>query len=218
MPDGATIHQIRDQLPPALSWTYRHDDAEIAVTLGLGHCWPDVLVIVEQRGTGLRVAGQFGDDGHLRQFTVETTSDEADITTAVLRRPTLAALRAWHKVSRERIRQILDGVPEESIVFDGCDAAAAMRVLAYAAGQTAAPRRHRGTRLDDLIREVAGAYRDCVAAGDKHPRVTLAEAFGLGHAHVGRLLTAARRERNGQSPHLGPARRGVAGEAEPMHR
>ena len=216
--DAASIQEIRDRLPPMKSWTYTHDGAAMAITVAYGHCWPDILVIVGQSGTGLRATGLFGEDGRCRQFTVETSTDEADITSAVLRRPVLGTLRGWHEVGREVGRQLLAGVPEENIVIDGHDATAAMRILMYDASRARVPQRHRGARREDLIREVARAYKVAVEVGDPAPRKTLADAFGLSRAHIGRLLVAARRERDGRPPLLGPARRGRAGETRPLGR
>lgn len=211
--EADNLQEVRDRLPEVKTWTYEHDGAQMAVSLALGHCWPDVLVIVEQPESGLRTAGLFGEDDRLVRFTIEVVGEDADITSAALRRPMLGTLRSWHRVGREVARQILAGVPAESIAFDGRDATAAMRELMYADGRAIEPKRHRGAKRETLIRSVASGYRRLVEGGDPHPRIALAETLGLSEAHIGRLLTAARRERNGQPALLGPALRGKAGEA-----
>jgi len=212
-----------ERLPPDLRWVYTHEGSTMAITVGYGPSWPEILVIVQQRGTGLRIAGQFGEDGRIRQFMIETTDGEPtrdddvtghpDITAAVLRRPVLGTLREWHAVGREAARQLLSGVPQEKIIVNGVSADEAMRILMAASGRTTASQRARGARREALIRAVAKAYRVAVGAGDRAPRVTLAEEFGLSHAHIGKLLTAARCERKGAPAVLGPAIKGRAGEA-----
>lgn len=69
-----------------------------------------------------------------------------------------------------------------------------------------------GAAREDLLRQVAAAYKEAVERGDPKPRVTLALQFGYSAAHIGRLLVEARRPRNGRPPLLGPAAPGKAGE------
>jgi hypothetical protein len=204
---------IRDSLPISKGWRYAHDGAVVDVTVHYGHCWPEIAVIIQQRGTGVRASGQFAADGHLRIFTFEATDDAVEVTPAMLRRlPAVRALQQWQTIGREVARQILDSIPEQEIRIDGLSATEALRILTAAARNTPEPRRRRGSSREELIREVAQAYREAVAGGDPAPRATLADRFGYSRAHIGRLLVAARRTRSGQPPLLGPAQRGKAGE------
>jgi hypothetical protein len=213
MTTDANLQSIRDQLPPAKSWTYTHDSGTTDITVACGHCWPEVLVVVEQRGTGLRISGQFAADGRLRQFTIETTRDGVEVTAAALRRlPAIRSLRQWEEVGRAVAAQILDGVPDSQIVIDGRSPTEALRMLASAAGRAPRAQRRRGADREELIREVAQAYREAIAAGDQAPRAALAQQFGYSRAHIARLVGAARQPRNGQPPLLGLAQHGKAGE------
>jgi hypothetical protein len=182
----------------------------VSVTLGL--IWPAIQVDILVHGTGLRTTGAFADDGRLHRLTIDTTNGTAEITAADLRKASLIrSLKQWEIVGRGYARQILVGVPEPEIAIDGLDATQALRSLAWSPRQRPV-QRARGGRREDLLREVADAYRQAVADGDPAPRTTLASRFGYSPAHIGRLLVAARRERDGQPPILGPAVRGKAGE------
>lgn len=215
MTDAGDIWKIRTELE-SMSWYYSHDGAVMDVIIWYVECWPGLQIQVAQRGSGLFTEGQFAADGRLTRFSVEASGDQAEIDWGVLRRPALRTLRALEPVGREVARQFLAGVPKHEIVINGLDATEAMRMLMQSAGRSAAPQRKLGRDREDLIRAVAGAYRVAVEAGDEHPRQTLAAAYHYTPAHIGRLLVAARRERNGQPPVLGAALRGKAGETTPV--
>jgi len=217
--DPAQLWQIRGQLPPAKSWRYTHDGQATDVTVALGSTWPAVQVQIQVRGTGLRTIGDFAGDGRLHRLTIETTeaaetaNEAIEITTTELRKPSLLrSLKQWEVVGRGYARQILAGVPEHEIKIDGLTATQALRALAWSPRQRPV-KRARGGRREELLRHVVAEYRQLVADGDPAPRTTLASKFGYSPAHVGRLLVAARRERDGQPPLLGPALRSKAGEA-----
>jgi hypothetical protein len=218
--DAARLWQIRDQLPPAKSWQYTHDGQATDVTVALGATWPAIRVEILVHGTGLRTIGDFAGDGRLHRLTIETTtetttettSDAIEISVADLRKASLlGSLKQWEVVGRRYAHQILDGVPEREISVDGLSATQALRALAWSPRQRPV-KRARGSRREDLLRQVADAYREAIDDGDPAPRTTLATRFGYSPAHIGRLLVAARRERNGQPPLLGPAHPGRAGE------
>jgi len=78
--------------------------------------------------------------------------------------------------------------------------------------------RLRGAAAEELLQQVADAYREAIAAGDPSPRNTLASRFSYTNAHVGRLLVLARRPRDGRPPLLGPARPGPARPERPSRR
>jgi hypothetical protein len=201
----------RDRLPVARYWEYEHDGQITDVTAGLGAAWPDVLVRIAPRGRGIQVEGEFTRDGRLRRLEFTATGD-GEVVSADLRRPSIVrALKAWEVAAREAARQILAGVPPRETVIDARTPAEALRALMSGAGREPGTRR-RGADAEELLRQVAAAYRETVAAGDPRPRETLAARFGYTNAHIGRLLTRARRPRNGQPPLLGPARPGKAGE------
>jgi hypothetical protein len=209
---GDDLYAIRDRLD-LKTWTYSHNGRATDVTVSY-HCWPEVTVIIHSRGSGFRAAGVFAPNGRLRSVAFDAIHDQAEITTAVLRQlPAVRVLKSWEVVGREVARQILAGVPEDEIVIDGIGPTEALRMLVSAADRTPATRR-RGAQREDLIRQVAEAYREAVDSGDPKPRATLAARFGYSGAHVGRLLVDARRTRDGQQALLGPALRGRAGEAQ----
>jgi hypothetical protein len=204
----------RDQLPVARYWEYEHDGQIADVTLGLGACWPEVLVRISPRGSGIQIEGEFTAAGHLRRLEF-TAAEGGEVVQSDLRRASVVrALKSWEVVAREVARQILAGVPVRETVFDARTPTEALRVLMYAAGRQPGSRR-RGGEAEELLRQVAAAYRAALVAGDPSPRETLAARFGYTNAHIGRLLTQARRARGGQPPLLGPARPGKAGEVTP---
>ena len=89
----------------------------------------------------------------------------------------LHALKEWEIVSRRVATQSLSGSPLNKAVFDARTSAEALRILDQA------ERRHRPRRIrrrgerEELIREVAAAYREEVAASNSRPRVALAKRF-----------------------------------------
>jgi hypothetical protein len=204
----------RERLPVARNWEYEHDGRITDVTLGLGACWPEVLVRIVPRGSGIQIEGEFTAAGRLRRLEFTATGD-GEVAPADLRRASvMRALKSWEIVAREVARQILAGVPVRETVFDARTPTEALRGLMHAAGRESGSRR-RGADAEQLLGQVAAAYREAVAAGDPSPRKTLAARFGYTNEHIGRLLTQARKPREGRPPLLGPARPGKAGETAP---
>lgn len=214
--DAEDLWASWEKLGEGRIWTYEHEDARMVVRVDYDNWWPGLRVSIGQQGAATRAIGEFAPDGRLLRLTFELADESvgaAEITAAAQRQPVLGALRAWHLVGREVARKILAGEPPESIAIDGRNATEALRILRHAGGWTPEPQRWRGARREARIRSIASAYREMVAAGEKHPRALLAGTYGLTEDHVGKLLGAARRERNGQPAVLGPALPGRAGEA-----
>jgi hypothetical protein len=209
----------RDRLADAnasmLGWTgsIRGTGRAVAVDILLGGYWPEIAVRLRIGPSGpIQVSGVFNSAGRLHLVQFEGVDDH-EITTADLRwGGILHALKEWEIVGRQVATQILNGVPLDKAVFDAQTPAEALRILDQA-GRRQRPRkiRRRGER-EELIRQVAAAYREEVAAGNSRPRVALAERFGYTPQHIGALLVEARKPRNGQPPLLGPAQPGKAGE------
>jgi|HubBroStandDraft_3_1064219.scaffolds.fasta_scaffold53056_2 hypothetical protein len=206
------VWQEREQLPVQLAWDYEHAGGIMTVALAFGHCWPSLVVSLHQHGSGLRTHGEFDEDGRLTRIQTEAFGDVV-ISAAVLRRPMIAALREWEAVGRQIARQILAGVPEREVTFEGLSATRALRILLGPSSGPRPPQRKRGQLREHLIAEVARAYRAAVAAGDPAPIPGIAAAFAYSQPHIRRLVGDARRPRNGRPPLLGPALRGKAGEA-----
>lgn len=208
-PDPAEIWTGRHRLPAVRWHTYTHDGRITDVALRLGENWPDVTVVIVPRGLDIKIEGRFRADGRLRHLAF--TAD--DVVPADLRRPAvIRTLREWHVVAREAARQILAGVPEPDVTIDLGGPAEALRSLVY--GQRRKPgTRKRGPDSEQLLADLADAYRQAVAAADPAPRRTLAARFGYSPAHIGHLLMQARQPRPGRPPLLGPAIRGKPGEA-----
>jgi hypothetical protein len=174
--------------------------------------------VLRVRGAPTQALADFAEDGRMVRLTIECSTargediSRAEINARDLRQTALLrSLRQWHDVGREVARQILAGVPEREIAINGQSATEALRSLAFSSGNADA-RAARGARREDLLRAVADAYREAVAAGNQQPRVALAARFGYTPAHIGKLLVAARRPRGGLPPLLGPAASGKAGE------
>lgn len=207
-----TEHQAERDRLPVMKWlVYDHDGQTTDVMLLLGQHWPEVQIKLVPRGQGIAMSGTFRADGTLRLVELEA-DDDAEITVAQMRPSALVgALKEWNAVSREMAEQILEDRPAEEVSFYPKAATDALRLLTYQAPRKRAVRK-RGADAELLIREVVDAYREALAAGDPSPRKTLADRFGYSNEHIGRLLTQARRPRNGRPPLLGPAHTGRAGE------
>jgi hypothetical protein len=207
------IWQIRDKLPPALTWEYAHNGQVSDITVGLAHAWPAIRVVIQVRGASIQHTGEFDDHGRLTSLTINAAVG-AEVTPADLRQAAvIRSLKRWEVMAREAGRQILDGIPAKDVVLNAADAAEALRSLAYSTSARRPRKRARGPHREELLRQVAAAYQDAITAGDPAPRQTIAAQFGVSPGHVGRLLVAARRPRDGQPPLLGPAISGKAGEA-----
>lgn len=209
------IYEVRDLLPVNRVFTYEHHGRRDQVQLPLGTYWPESHVRIHPEGSNVEVRGTFSTTGRLRELEFVTVTDRAEVTTADLRMTAvIRALREWHKVGQEITSQVLSGVPVERTVIDAASPTEALRMLS----NTARPRaqeRLRGPAQEELLREVAAAYKEITAQvpPDPKPRVTLALRFGYSPAHIGRLLMQARRPRHGLPPLLGPAQPGKAGES-----
>lgn len=207
-----TEHQDERDRLPVMKWlVYDHDGQTTDVMLLLGQHWPEVQVKLVPRGQGIAMSGTFRPDSALRLVELEA-DDDAEITTAQIRPSALVvALKEWNAVAREMAEQILENRPAEEVSFYPKAATDALRRLTYQAPRKRTVRK-RGTDAEQLIQEVVDAYREALVSGDPSPRKTLAERFSYSNEHIGRLLTQARRSRNGRPPLLGPARAGKAGE------
>jgi len=123
------------------------------------------------------------------------------------------SLKEWEIVGRTIGQQILAGTPPEKAVFDARSPTEALRILSHSTSSQRKPRKiRRGGEQDELLRQIANAYRAELDAGNARPRLKLAAEFGYTVQHIGWLLSQARKPRNGQPPLLGPARPGKAGE------
>jgi len=213
MPPDLDIYEVRDRLPVNRVFTYEHNGRRDKVQLPLGSYWPEGHVRIQPNGSDVEVRGTFSATGRLREVEFVALVDRAEVTTAHLRMPAIIkALTAWHAVGQAIASQVLKGTPVERTVIDATTPTEALRMLSFATAKPRAHARLRGAAREDLLRQVAAAYKEAVERGDPKPRVTLALQFGYSAAHIGRLLVEARRPRNGQPPLLGPAAPGRAGE------
>lgn len=213
MPPDRDIYEVRDLLPVNRVFTYEHGGRRDKVQLPLGTYWPEGHVRIQPHDSEIEVRGTFSPTGRLREVEFVTLADRAEVTTADLRMPAIIkALSAWHAVGQAIASQILNGVPVERTIIDATTPTEALRMLSFAAAKPRGQARRRGLAHEDLLRQVAAAYKEAVERGDPKPRVTLALQFGYSAAHIGRLLVEARRSRNDQPPLLGPAAPGKAGE------
>jgi hypothetical protein len=181
----------------------------------LGQAWPEVHVRIQPHQSDIEYQGAFSPTGRLYGLGLIAVVDSAEVTTADLRRSAIIrALKEWEIVGRKIAQQILAGVPPEKAVFDARSPTEALRMLS----QSSAPSRRkagnvrRGADQEELLRQVADAYRAQLKAGNPRPRLQLAADFGYTVEHIGWLLSKARRPRDGRPPLLGPARPGKAGE------
>lgn len=195
------------------SWFHDHDGRTDEVWVVLAVEWPKVQVRIRPHGRDVAVWGNFSSTGRLEQVAFQATADHAEVSTADLRwAAVIRSLKEWEIVAREIARQVLAGKEPDEAVFDARKPTEALRILSQSSSQRRRKTVRRGAEFEQLLRDIARAYREAVAAGDPKPRVTLAAQFGYSNAHVGWLLTQARKSRRGRPPLLGPARPGKAGE------
>lgn len=207
------VYAVRDQLPVVLGWEYEHDGRTDMVRVGLGSHWPEIMVGIRPNRGAIEVRGTFSTTDRLRELEFSAVTDSAEVTAADLRwSGAVRALREWASVGRELTDQIRAGKSPDQTVFDAHTPTEALRILSQSAVRRRPSAIRRGPAFEQLLREVADAYRAAIDAGDPKPRVTLAARFGYSNAHIGWLLTQARKSRNGRSPLLGPAQPGKAGE------
>lgn len=175
--------------------------------------WPDVIVTVRTPGQDTSISAVIRPDGVVKSVTVDTENDTG-VTGTVLKGPAIiSVMKQANGVARDLAEQIISGTDITKAKVDAKPMTDAIRTLFY----EPTPKRESGTRrtgadLENMIRLVAEGYREAVDAGDPKPRVTLAERFEYTPEHIGRLLTLARKPRNGKPPLLGPAAPGKAGE------
>ena len=206
------IWQTRERLPVEQSWDHVHDGRTDRVRVGLGAYWPEVHVRIRPHGSDVEVRGTFSPTGRLREVEFVALADHAEVGTADLRwSGAIRALREWEAVGREITSQILAGRTPAETVIDARTPTEALRILSQSAQRRPAAIR-RGPAFEQLLRDIAEDYRQAVNEGDPRPRVSLAAKYGYSVAHVGWLLTQARKPRNGRPPLLGPAHPGRAGE------
>jgi hypothetical protein len=206
------IWETRDRLPVEQSWDHVHDGRTDRIRVGLGAYWPEVHVRIQPHGSDVEIRGTFSPTGRLREVEFVALADHAEVATADLRwSGAIRALREWEAVGREITSQILGGKKPNETVFDASTPTEALRILSQSAQRRRAAVR-RGPAFEQLLRDIADDYRRAVQEGDPKPRVTLAAKYGYSVAHVGWLLTQARKPRNGRPPLLGPAHPGRAGE------
>jgi hypothetical protein len=175
--------------------------------------WPDVSVTMRTPDQKTAISAVIRPDGSVRSVSVDADSG-SDITGAVLKGPAiLSAMKQANGVARDLAEQIISGTDITKTVVDAKPMTDAIRTLFYEpTPKRESGRRRTGADLENMIRLVAEGYREAVAAGDPKPRVTLAKRFEYSAEHIGRLLTEARKPRNGKPPLLGPAAPGKAGE------
>ena len=197
------------------SWYHDHDGRTDTVRVVLGAVWPEIHVRIQPHRSDIEYQGAFSPTGRLYALGLAAVVDSAEVTTADLRRPAIVrALKEWEIVGRKIAQQYLTGTPPEKVVFDARSPTEALRMLS----QSSAPSRRkagnirRGAEQEELLRQVADAYRAQLRAGNPRPRLQLAADFGYTVPHIGWLLGQARKPRNGRPPLLGPARPGKAGE------
>jgi hypothetical protein len=211
------IWAVRDQLPVEQSWYHDHDGRTDLVRVALSAAWPEIHVRIQPHRSDIDFRGVFSSTGRLREVELVALVDRVEVTTADLRRAALVrALKEWEIVGRTVAQQILAGTPPEKAVFDARSPTEALRALSQSSSSSSSqhkPRKiRRGGEQEELLRQVAAAYRAEIKAGNPKPRLKLAADFDYTVEHIGWLLSQARKPRNGQPPLLGPARPGKAGE------
>lgn len=209
------LNAIKDRLPPARMFIYEHEGKMTGVTVNLAATWPEICVQITPNASDLEVRGYFRENGALRLIEIESRDPNGEVTAADLRNlSSVRTLKSWEIVGRELARQYLAGVEVPEI--DARTPTAALRQLSHEASKhaptTTVAKGKRGAAVELRLRQVVDAYREAVAAGDPHPRQTVATKFGYSGEHVGRLLSQARKPRDGRPPLLGPATPGKAGE------
>jgi hypothetical protein len=199
---------------PEIAWTYQRGAHVDLVRVGLVPFWPELRVWYRPDNSPFIYLGTFSSTGRLRQMEIETVGDADEISAPDLRRPgVVRALREWAAAGRHTAEQLIRGVPLDKTVIDAKSPAEALRMVDQADARRRPARVRRGGEHEALIRQVAAAYKEEVAAGNSRPRIALARRFGYTPEHIGALLVKARKPRDGQPPLLGPTRPGKAGEA-----
>lgn len=211
------IWAARDKLPVERSWYHDHDGRTDLVRVALGAVWPQIHVRIRPHRSDIEYQGAFSATGRLYALGLEAVVDSAEVTTADLRRSAIVrALKEWEIVGRRIAEQYLAGTPPEKVVFDTRSPTEALRMLSQPAtgrGSRSTSRKiRRGGDHDELLRQIAAAYKAELRAGNPRPRLKLAADFGYTVPHIGWLLSQARKPLRGQPPLLGPARPGKAGE------
>jgi len=205
--EAQAIYDAQEMLQEAwMSWILERDGDAITASFALQK-WPDVTVELSPCGPAPVIAGVFSEDGTLRQLQFDASYRPRGVQASDLRHmPAVSSLKAWEVAAREYGRQILAGVPKESIVFDTTSPAAALESLSRSVRRKPGARARAAAAHEALLRRVASAYEE--AAGSRAPRKVVAERLGYSAAHVSRLLAEARRPRDGRPPLLGPGRAG----------
>jgi len=210
LPGPCATAPQRNRLPAVRTWAYEYDGCITDVTVTLASTWPEVIVSIVPRGQGLTIEGQFTADGGLRRLAF--TAGRGEVGSADLRTPAICTLRECAAIARDAAWKILAGVLDPAAPIDTRAPAEALRSLIH--GTPRKPRtRNRAANTEQLLSEIAYAYRQAVNAGDRAPRQTLADRFGYSPSHIARLIGQARKPRPGRPPLLGPAMRGKPGEA-----
>jgi len=198
---------------PEVAWTYRHGSHVDLVRVALLPFWPELRVWYRPDRGPIIYLGTFSPTGRLRQMEIETAGDDAEISAADLRRPgVIRVLREWAVAGRRVAEQLTRGVPLDKTVIDAKSPTEALRMVDQAEARRRPAKVRRGSEHEDLIRQVAEAYKEEIAAGNSRPRIALARRFNYTPEHIGALLVKARKPRNGEPPLLGPTRPGKAGE------
>jgi hypothetical protein len=198
---------------PEVAWTYRHGTHVDLVRVGLVPFWPELRVWYRPDHSPVIYLGTFSSTGRLRQMEIETVGDSDEVSAADLRRPgVIRVLREWAVAGRRAAEQLIKGVPLDKTVIDAKSPTEALRMVDQAEARRRPAKVRRGSEHEDLIRQVAAAYKEEIAAGNSRPRIALAKRFNYTPEHIGALLVKARKPRNGEPPLLGPTRPGKAGE------
>lgn len=215
---GLDINEQQDRIVdnaggPEIAWTYQHGTHVDLIRVALVPFWPELRVWYRPDRGPLIYLGTFSSTGRLRQMEVEALDDSVEISAADLRRPGIVrVLREWAVAGRHAAEQLIRGVPLDKTVIDAKSPTEALRMVDQAESRKRPAKVRRGSEHEELIRQVAAAYKEEIAAGNSRPRVALARRFGYTPEHIGALLVMARKPRNGQPPMLGPTRPGKAGE------
>jgi hypothetical protein len=198
---------------PEVAWTYRHGSHVDVVRVGLVPFWPELRVLYQPDRSAVRYVGTFSSTGRLRQMEIETVGDSVEISAADLHRPgVMRVLREWAAAGRHVAEQLVRGLTLDKTVIDAKSPTEALRMVDQAEARKRPAKVRRGSEHEELIRQVAAAYKQEIAAGNSRPRIALARRFNYTPEHIGALLVQARKPRNGQPPLLGPTRPGKAGE------
>src|SRR5262249_39616370 len=140
--------------------------------------WPELRVWYRPDRGLLVYLGTFSSTGRLRQVEVEAVDDSAEISAADLRRPgVVRVLREWAVAGRHAAEQLIRGVPLDQTVIDAKSPTEALRMVDQAEARKRPAKVRRGSEHEELIRQVAAAYKEEIAVGNSRPRVALARRF-----------------------------------------